>query len=101
MEGNQILGLPEPATDQEPATKKYVDDLQTQNVDEKGNIKFGRSINLDRNRIFSMKEPTKPSEGANKKYVDDTINKRIQEEKDNFYHKTQQQRNTWMKLLNN
>ena len=45
MEGNQILGLPEPATDQEPATKKYVDDLQTQNIDEKGNIKFGRSIN--------------------------------------------------------
>ena len=84
MEGNQILGLPEPATDQEPATKKYVDDLQTQNVDKKGNIKFGRSINLDRNRIFSMKEPTKPSEGANKKYVDDTITKRLQEEKDNF-----------------
>ena len=84
MEGNQILGLPEPATDQEPATKKYVDDLQTKNVDEKGNIKFGRSINLDRNRIFSMKEPTKPSEGANKKYVDDTITKRLQEEKDNF-----------------
>ena len=84
MEGNQILGLPEPATDQEPATKKYVDDLQTQNIDEKGNIKFGRSINLDRNRIFSMKEPTKPSEGANKKYVDDTITKRLQEEKDNF-----------------
>ena len=84
MEGNQILGLPEPATDQEPATKKYVDDLQTQNVDEKGNIKFGRNINLDRNRIFSMKEPTKPSEAANKKYVDDTINKRLQEEKDNF-----------------
>ena len=84
MEGNQILGLPEPTTDHEPATKKYVDDLQTQNVDEKGNIKFGRNINLDRNRIFSMREPTKPSEGANKKYVDDTIDKRIQEEKDTF-----------------
>ena len=84
MRKNKLGGLREPLQDGEAATKKYVDDLQTQNVDEKGNIKFGRSINLDRNRIFSMKEPTKPSEGANKKYVDDTINKRLQEEKDNF-----------------
>ena len=84
MRKNKLGGLQEPTNDGEAATKKYVDDLQTQNVDEKGNIKFGRSINLDRNRIFSMKEPTKPSEGANKKYVDDTINKRLQEEKDNF-----------------
>ena len=84
MRKNKLGGLCEPLQDGEAANKKYVDDLQTQNVDEKGNIKFGRSINLDRNRIFSMKEPTKPSEGANKKYVDDTINKRLQEEKDNF-----------------
>ena len=84
MRKNKLGGLREPLQDGEAATKKYVDDLQTQNVDEKGNIKFGRSINLDRNRIFSMKEPTKPSEGANKKYVDDTITKRLQEEKDNF-----------------
>ena len=84
MEGNQILGLPEPATDQEPATKKYVDDLQTQNVDQKGNIKFGRNINLDNKRIFGMKGPTKPKEGANKEYVDQTIKQRIEEEKNNF-----------------
>ena len=84
MKKNKLGGLREPLQDGEAATKKYVDDLQTQNVDEKGNIKFSRNINLDRNRIFSMKEPTKPSEGANKKYVDDTITKRIQEEKDNF-----------------
>ena len=81
---NKLGGLREPLQDGEAATKKYVDDLQTQNLDKKGNIKFSRNINLDRNRIFSMKEPTKPSEGANKKYVDDTINKRLQEEKDNF-----------------
>ena len=84
MEGNQILGLPEPATDQEPATKKYVDDLQTQHVDQKGNIKFGRNINLDNKRIFGMKGPTKPKEGANKEYVDQTIKQRIEEEKNNF-----------------
>ena len=84
MEGNQVLNLPEPAEDHEPATKKYVDDLQTQSMDQKGNIKFSRNINLNRNRIFSMRDPTRPSEGANKKYVDETITQRIQEEKDNF-----------------
>ena len=84
LKGFKISEVSLPSEDGDVATKKYVDDLQTQNVDEKGNIKFGRSINLERNRIFSMKEPTKPSEGANKKYVDDTITKRLQEEKDNF-----------------
>ena len=84
MEGNQILGLPEPATDQEPATKKYVDDLQTQYIDKRGNIKFDRNINVGNNRIFAVKDPKKDYEATNKKYVDDTINKRLQEEKDNF-----------------
>ena len=84
LKGFKISEVSLPSEDGDVATKKYVDDLQTQYVDEKGNFKFERSINLDRNRIFSMKEPTKPSEGANKKYVDDTITKRLQEEKDNF-----------------
>ena len=84
MEGNQILGLPEPATDQEPATKKYVDDLQTQYIDKRGNVKFDRNINVGNNRIFALKDPKKDYEATNKKYVDDTINKRLQEEKDNF-----------------
>ena len=84
MENNKILGLPEPATDQEPATKKYVDDLQTQYIDKRGNVKFDRNINVGNNRIFAVKDPKKDYEATNKKYVDDTINKRIQEEKDNF-----------------
>ena len=84
MKKNKLGGLREPLQDGEAATKKYVDDLQTQHVDEKGNIKFGRNVNLDNKRIFAMKEPKKANEGANKKYVDDTITKRLQEEKDNF-----------------
>ena len=84
MEGNQVLGLPEPTTDQEPATKKYVDDLQNQYIDKRGNIKFDRNINVGNNRIFAVKDPKKDYEATNKKYVDDTINKRLQEEKDNF-----------------
>ena len=64
--------------------KKYVDDLQTQYIDQKGNLKFNRNINVSNQRIFSLKEPKKPYEVANKKYVDDSINKRIEEEKDKF-----------------
>ena len=84
MEGNQILGLPEPVQDEEPATKKYVDDLQTQYIDKRGNVKFDRNINVGNNRIFALKDPKKDYEATNKKYVDDSITKRLQEEKDNF-----------------
>ena len=84
MRKNKLGGLREPTQDGEAATKKYVDDLQTQHVDAKGNIKFGRNINLDNKRIFSMKEPKRDNEGANKKYVDQTIEKRLQEEKDSI-----------------
>ena len=84
MAGKKIMSLPEPERDGEPATKKYVDDLQTQHIDIRGNVKFGRNINLDNKRIFAMKEPKKDYEGANKKYVDDSITKRLQEEKDKF-----------------
>ena len=84
MKGNKIFSLPEPATDQEPATKKYVDDLQTQYIDKRGNVKFDRNINVGNNRIFAVKDPKKDYEATNKKYVDETITKRLQEEKDNF-----------------
>ena len=84
MAGKKILSLPKPMQDDEPATKKYVDDLQTHYIDQKGNIKFNRNINVSNQRIFSLKDPKKPYEAANKKYVDDSINKRIEEEKDNF-----------------
>ena len=84
MEGNKIFSLPEPEQDDEPATKKYVDDLQTHQLDKRGNIKFERNLNLDNKRIFAMREPKKDGEGANKKYVDETITKRLQEEKDTF-----------------
>ena len=84
MEGNKIFSLPEPEQDNEPATKKYVDDLQNQYIDKKGNIKFDRNINVGNNRIFAVKDPKKDYEATNKKYVDDSITKRLQEEKDNF-----------------
>ena len=84
MEGNKIFSLPEPEQDNEPATKKYVDDLQTQYIDKRGNVKFDRNINVGNNRIFAVKDPKKDYEATNKKYVDETITKRLQEEKDNF-----------------
>ena len=84
MEGNKIFSLPKPEQDHEPATKKYVDDLQTHYIDKRGNVRFDRNINVGNNRIFALKDPKKDYEATNKKYVDDTINKRLQEEKDNF-----------------
>ena len=84
MENNKIFSLPKPTQDNEPATKKYVDDLQTQHVDKKGNIKFGRNINVGNNRIFALKDPKKDYEAANKKYVDESITKSLEEEKDKF-----------------
>ena len=84
MEGNKIFSLPEPEQDNEPATKKYVDDLQTHYIDKRGNVRFDRNINVGNNRIFALKYPKKDYEATNKKYVDDSITKRLQEEKDNF-----------------
>ena len=84
MEGNKIFSLPKPEQDHEPATKKYVDDLQTHYIDKRGNVRFDRNINVGNNRIFALKDPKKDYEATNKKYVDETINKRLQEEKDNF-----------------
>ena len=87
MEGNKIFALPEPDQDSDPATKKYVDDLQNRYIDKRGNLKFGRNINLDNKRIFALKDLKKDYEATNKKYVDDSITKRLQEEKDKFLPK--------------
>ena len=87
MRKNKLGGLREPTHDGEAATKKYVDDLQTQHLDAKGNIKFGRNINLDNKRIFALKEPRRDNEAATKKYVDNSITDKIEEEKVNFLPK--------------
>ena len=84
LKKNKLGGLREPEQDNEPATKKYVDDLQTQYIDKRGNVKFDRNINVGNNRIFALKDPKKDYEATNKKYVDESITKRLQEEKDKF-----------------
>ena len=81
---NKLGGLREPEQDNEPATKKYVDDLQTQYIDKRGNVRFDRNINVGNNKIFALKDPKKDYEATNKKYVDESITKRLQEEKDKF-----------------
>ena len=84
MRKNKLGGLREPTMDGEAATKKYVDDLQTQYIDKRGNVKFDRDINVGNNRIFALKYPKKDYEATNKKYVDESITKRLEEEKDKF-----------------
>ena len=69
---NKLGGLREPLQDGEPATKKYVDDLVTnQFIDENDNISFGRDVDMEGNKIFSLPEPEQDNEPATKKYVDD------------------------------
>ena len=84
MRKNKLGGLREPTMDGEAATKTYVDDLQTQYIDKRGNVKFDRDINVGNNRIFALKYPKKDYEATNKKYVDESITKRLEEEKDKF-----------------
>ena len=75
---NKLGGLPEPLQDGEPATKKYVDDLVTnQFIDENDNIAFGRDVDMEGNKIFSLPEPDQDSDPATKKYVDDLQNQYI------------------------
>ena len=69
---NKLGGLREPLQDGEPATKKYVDDLVTnQFIDENDNISFGRDVDMEGNKIFSLPEPEQDNEPTTKKYVDD------------------------------
>ena len=69
---NKLEGLREPEQNNEPATKKYVDDLVTnQFIDENDNISFGLNVDMDGNKIFSLPEPEQDNEPATKKYVDD------------------------------
>ena len=72
LKKNKLGGLREPEQDNEPATKKYVDNL-TKNLflDENDNIAFGLNVDMDGNKIFSLPEPEQDNEPATKKYVDD------------------------------
>ena len=75
---NKLGGLQEPTQDGEATTKKYVDDLVTnQFIDENDNIAFGRDVDMEGNKIFSLPEPDQDSDPATKKYVDDLQNQYI------------------------
>ena len=74
----KLGGLQEPTQDGEATTKKYVDDLVTnQFVDGNDNIAFGRDVDMEGNKIFALPEPDQDSDPATKKYVDDLQNQYI------------------------
>ena len=78
MKKHKLGGLQEPTQDGEATTKKYVDDLVTnQFIDENDNIAFGRDVDMEGNKIFSLPEPDQDSDPATKKYVDDLQNQYI------------------------
>ena len=78
MKKNKLGGLQEPTQDEEATTKKYVDDLvSNQFVDGNDNIAFGRDVDMEGNKIFALPEPDQDSDPATKKYVDDLQNRYI------------------------
>ena len=78
MKKNKLGGLQEPTQDGEATTKKYVDDLVTnQFIDGNDNIVFGRDVDMEGNKIFALPEPDQDSDPATKKYVDDLQNQYI------------------------
>ena len=78
MKKHKLGGLQEPTQDGEATTKKYVDDLVTnQFIDENDNIAFGRDVDMEGNKIFALPEPDQDSDPATKKYVDDLQNQYI------------------------
>ena len=69
----KLGGLREPIQDGEATTKKYVDDLVTnQFVDGNDNIAFGRDVDMGGKKIFDLPFPKQDDEPATKKYVDDS-----------------------------
>ena len=78
MKKHKLGGLQQPTQDGEATTKKYVDDLVTnQFIDENDNIAFGRDVDMEGNKIFALPEPDQDSDPATKKYVDDLQNQFI------------------------
>ena len=78
MKKNKLGGLQEPTQDGEATTKKYVDDLvSNQFVDGNDNIAFGRDVDMEGNKIFALPEPEQDSDPATKKYVDNLQNRNI------------------------
>ena len=78
MKKHKLGGLQEPTQNGEATTKKYVDDLvSNQFVDGNDNIAFGRDVDMEGNKIFALPEPDQDSDPATKKYVDDLQNQYI------------------------
>ena len=80
---NKILGLPEPLQPGEPTTKKYVDgvynNLLNQFVDADDNILPGKNVDMEGNQILGLPEPATDQEPATKKYVDDLQTQNVDE----------------------
>ena len=78
MDTNKIDNLPTPKTDNEAATKKYVDDIAKTLTVEEGLIKenggnnvVGGYLNMNHNEIKKLKSPENRDDAVTKGYVDD------------------------------
>ena len=80
---NKILGLREPEQPGEPTTKRYVDEiynnLLNQYVDADDNIIPSKNVDMEGNQILNLPEPAADQEPATKKYVDDLQTQHVDE----------------------
>lgn len=76
MQGNSIFNVPTPSTDNDVASKKYVDDNDKNYLPKRGGTLLGE-LNMNLNKIINVATPETFGDATTKKYVDDGDNKKL------------------------
>ena len=76
MQGNRIFNVPTPTTDNDVASKKYVDDNDKKYLPKSGGTLTGE-LNMNLNKIINVATPETFGDATTKKYVDDSDNKKL------------------------
>lgn len=76
MQGNRIFNVPTPSTDNDVASKKYVDDSDKNYLPKRGGTLLGE-LNMNLNKIINVATPETFGDATTKKYVDDGDSKKL------------------------
>ena len=69
--GNTVSNLIDPTSNQDAATKNYVDTELSTKIDSDGTVAMAASLDMGTNQINNVVDPTSDQQAATKKYVDD------------------------------